>query len=540
MRLHLRLTLCLLAAVPSVHAFEGHRLVRCERAIGAAAGRLLAARRAALDGCMAKAVRCSASLTGAATAATDPCLAKVARRCAQRLAASTREEERLERAVGACGLSPAAFFGDDGLRFSAEPAFCPGLVVRPETPADTMRCQRRALTCAADAAAGGAAPRLAEVLARLGVSAGQDAHCLLASLCGNGVFDGDEECDAGVHNSDVVPDTCRRDCTEPRCGDGVVDPGDEEACDDGNLVDGDGCDTDCELSPGVCGNGVVEPEEDEECDDGNLVDGDGCDEDCALGDPVPHCGDGEIDGEEECDDGEENSDVLPDHCRRDCTDARCGDRVVDEDEDCEPPRTLLCTAECTWRLGRPEFATTGAAKATADRCQRALLRVSGQLFERVRRGLAGCVAGLARCQAMFPETRDPDGSRLERCLAGASRRCAAVAASRARLEARAVRRAAARCAGLPVTELLDVEKGLGFTPIAATCAFESGPVDERTALLGCVLHRVECTAESAVARTLPGAYALFDETELDPDELFPCLTDPDEVEIGWLAGVPAR
>ncbi|MEZ4440657.1 MAG: DUF4215 domain-containing protein [Polyangiaceae bacterium] len=32
---------------------------------------------------------------------------------------------------------------------------------------------------------------------------------------------------------------CRTDCSLPRCGDGIVDPG--EICDDGNVVDGDGC-----------------------------------------------------------------------------------------------------------------------------------------------------------------------------------------------------------------------------------------------------------------------------------------------------------
>jgi cysteine-rich repeat protein len=33
---------------------------------------------------------------------------------------------------------------------------------------------------------------------------------------------------------------CRDDCTVPRCGDGILDPG--EGCDDGNEVSGDGCD----------------------------------------------------------------------------------------------------------------------------------------------------------------------------------------------------------------------------------------------------------------------------------------------------------
>src|SRR5439155_501294 len=83
---------------------------------------------------------------------------------------------------------------------------------------------------------------------------------------------GAAECDAGDDNSDVLPDHCRTDCTDPRCGDGVVDS--DEECDDGNQTDGDGCAADCTAEPGVCGNRVVE--DGEECDDGNQTDGDGC------------------------------------------------------------------------------------------------------------------------------------------------------------------------------------------------------------------------------------------------------------------------
>ncbi|MEE2836410.1 MAG: DUF4215 domain-containing protein [Myxococcota bacterium] len=59
--------------------------------------------------------------------------------------------------------------------------------------------------------------------------------------CGDGYLQvGVEQCDQGEANSDVSPDTCRTDCSLPRCGDGVVDEG--EACDDGNEVADDGCD----------------------------------------------------------------------------------------------------------------------------------------------------------------------------------------------------------------------------------------------------------------------------------------------------------
>jgi cysteine-rich repeat protein len=65
--------------------------------------------------------------------------------------------------------------------------------------------------------------------------------------------------------------------TEPVCGNGIVEEGEE--CDDGNNIPGDGCDPNCRKEkPPVCGNGVLE--EGEECDDGNNIPGDGCDPEC--------------------------------------------------------------------------------------------------------------------------------------------------------------------------------------------------------------------------------------------------------------------
>jgi cysteine-rich repeat protein len=62
---------------------------------------------------------------------------------------------------------------------------------------------------------------------------------------------------------------------EPVCGDGEL-AGDEQ-CDDGNALDGDGCQADCTLS---CGNGVVDAVE--VCDDSNADPGDGCDQECEV------------------------------------------------------------------------------------------------------------------------------------------------------------------------------------------------------------------------------------------------------------------
>jgi cysteine-rich repeat protein len=59
------------------------------------------------------------------------------------------------------------------------------------------------------------------------------------------------------------------------CGDGLLS--DFEACDDGNLLEGDGCSAACEIE---CSDGRIEPGE--SCDDGNLFSGDGCDAQCQL------------------------------------------------------------------------------------------------------------------------------------------------------------------------------------------------------------------------------------------------------------------
>jgi len=60
-----------------------------------------------------------------------------------------------------------------------------------------------------------------------------------------------------------------------KCGDGYLDD-DCEACDDGNLDDGDGCRDDCTSE--ICGDGFLDPGE--ECDDGNTDDLDGCNASC--------------------------------------------------------------------------------------------------------------------------------------------------------------------------------------------------------------------------------------------------------------------
>ncbi len=86
---------------------------------------------------------------------------------------------------------------------------------------------------------------------------------------------------------------CRAlDCVDPGCGNGVVDG--TEACDDGNDVDGDGCDVDCTFS---C-------TEDLDCADGDVCNGDEtCDTTahaCTTGTPLD-CDDSDACTTDECD-----------------------------------------------------------------------------------------------------------------------------------------------------------------------------------------------------------------------------------------------
>ncbi len=94
------------------------------------------------------------------------------------------------------------------------------------------------------------------------------------------------------------------------CGDGGIDPG--EQCDDGNLVNGDGCSNTCTLEQ--CGNGVID--ENEQCDAGGA---NGTkDSNCSLTCMISFCGDGMVDAGngEECDDG---NNVSGDGCSNVCT-----------------------------------------------------------------------------------------------------------------------------------------------------------------------------------------------------------------------------
>ena len=170
--------------------------------------------------------------------------------------------------------------------------------------------------------------------------------CVLVSGCGSPSSGPDDQAsdtepqkehdaalsDAAPMDAQIDPDTT----TRPACGDGAVDDG--ERCDDGNRIDGDGCDANCTTA---CGNGIQT--EDEACDDGNGIDGDGCDSNCT---PTT-CGNGlQTDGEI-CDDGNR---LDGDGCDANCTLTACGNGVLTEGEVCDDANGIDgdgCDSNCT-------------------------------------------------------------------------------------------------------------------------------------------------------------------------------------------------
>ncbi|MFO0653037.1 MAG: DUF4215 domain-containing protein [Polyangiales bacterium] len=120
--------------------------------------------------------------------------------------------------------------------------------------------------------------------------------------CGDGVLDPGESCD---DNNNVSGDGCSATCRfEARCGDRHVDMG--EVCDDGNNASGDGCRSDC-LSNETCGNRIVDTAAGEVCDGTP-----GCGADCRS---VAMCGNMRVDPGEACDDG---NTTRWDGCGPDC------------------------------------------------------------------------------------------------------------------------------------------------------------------------------------------------------------------------------
>jgi cysteine-rich repeat protein len=138
---------------------------------------------------------------------------------------------------------------------------------------------------------------------------------LACEPCQNGIVDELEDCDDG---NKINGDGCNETCILELCGDGIFNNFAIEECEDNNIANGDGCDNNCKVTR--CGNGIASPGE--ECDDGNDSDTDACTSQCVLA----ICGDSFVqNGVEECDDT--NIDNT-DSCTNACLSAECGDGFI--------------------------------------------------------------------------------------------------------------------------------------------------------------------------------------------------------------------
>src|SRR5205814_474942 len=165
----------------------------------------------------------------------------------------------------------------------------------------------------------------------------------ITNNCGNAKIDPGETCDDG---NILDGDGCAHDClSSEECGDHVVNTAAGEVCDDGNTMGGDGCSADCrsneicgnggeaaacnlDCTTSVCGDGKLNTHAGELCDDHNTTDGDGCEHDCTL----PSCGNGIMDSGEACDDGNA---IEGDACDTNCTLPACGNAIKDPTEGCD-------------------------------------------------------------------------------------------------------------------------------------------------------------------------------------------------------------
>jgi cysteine-rich repeat protein len=180
-------------------------------------------------------------------------------------------------------------------------------------------------------------------------------RCAVNEVCVN-VLGAPFVCDCAPGFARATPES---ECTSA-CGNGLRGVG--EACDDGNLASGDGCSDVCDVEPGyacyelssgpsmcsaTCGDGLVDTGAGEECDDAD-ANSDTAPDACRTRCVRAFCGDAILDSGEECDAGDANSDTLTGACRTTCKNAFCGDGVIDDGELCDyGTGTALAAEDCT-------------------------------------------------------------------------------------------------------------------------------------------------------------------------------------------------
>jgi cysteine-rich repeat protein len=167
--------------------------------------------------------------------------------------------------------------------------------------------------------------------------------CNIPQVCGNGLVQDREY--TGTFPIEGQQQQCRDEWTHTGRGCSF------EECDDGNSVNGDGCDSICMVE--ACGNYQVQAGE--RCDDGNTDNGDGCSETCQ---PEYTCGNSSIEPPfEQCDPPRSGAGKIcttheaeqhPAQCGCDssCQLLVCGNGSVQAGEECDPPNGTRCGDDC--------------------------------------------------------------------------------------------------------------------------------------------------------------------------------------------------
>ncbi|MCU0691586.1 MAG: DUF4215 domain-containing protein [Polyangiaceae bacterium] len=197
----------------------------------------------------------------------------------------------------------------------------------------------------------------------------------VASGCGNGVIEAGEGCDDdNTTAGDGCSPGCLREIDQPcaladQCATDFCDPADSTcACDDdADCSSGSECNTRLsphECVPKGCGNGAISGTE--ACDDGNLINGDGCNAQCLVevgggctGDQICASGSCDTTGQvcvclqdTDCTGGQLCYTEVDSHA---CVDPGCGNSIVESGEGCDDGNTDAgdgCSAKCLLEIGQ--------------------------------------------------------------------------------------------------------------------------------------------------------------------------------------------